>query len=339
MTLWTDVIDPAELSGYARASLAEYEQKKGTLARWLPNREVNDIVVRFVMGQAGLVDEAKWRAFDAPVETGKRQAPKRVTLELLALGQDLPISEYEQLRLRNASDDTVLSNILKTTDQVVQAVADSAERLRGVVINTGKATIAQDNFVNDDDFGRDSSFTLTLGTLWTLSATDRITAIQTLVDAYRDMNGEDPGCMVGSNRVFRGIAAGDQFKLQLVNGVSRPAGEADIQSILVGEGLPEFIKYDRRTKAGRVTPDDRLYLLPAPVAPDAWEDTELGATFWGQTLTSMLPEYAIADSEQPGIVVGTYRNDKPPAIAEVIADAVALPTLANANLSMAAKVL
>ncbi len=43
--------------------------------------------------------------------------------------------------------------------------------------------------------------------------------------------------------------------------------------------------------------------------------------------------------EQPGLVTGVWRNPKPPMIAEVIADAIALPVLANANLSLAAKVL
>lgn len=339
MTLWTDVIDPAELSGYARESLAAYEQRKGTLARWLPNREVSDIVVRFVMGQAGLIDEARWRAFDAPPEVGKRATPKRTTVELLAVGQDLPISEYEQLRLRNADDDSVLAGILKTTDQAVQAVSDSVERLRGVTIDTGKATVTQSNFTNDDDFGRDPAFTFTLGSLWSTSSVDRLSAIQAAVDAYIAKNGDAPGCMVGSNRVFRALGSGSQFQLQLVNGISRPGSEADVQSVISGAGFPPFIKYDRRTKAGRVTPDDRLYFLPAPVETDAPEDTELGATFWGQTLTSMLPEYGIAESDMPGIVVGTYRNDKPPAVAEVISDAIALPVLANADLSMAVKVL
>lgn len=65
MALWTDVIDPATLTGYARRSLEEIEQARGTLARWLPNRLVADIVVRFMAGQTGLVDEASYRAYDA----------------------------------------------------------------------------------------------------------------------------------------------------------------------------------------------------------------------------------------------------------------------------------
>ena len=46
--LWTDIIDPADLTGYARESLADYERRQGSLAVFLPNREVADIVARFV---------------------------------------------------------------------------------------------------------------------------------------------------------------------------------------------------------------------------------------------------------------------------------------------------
>ena len=57
--LWTDIINPAELTGYARASLNDYEAKKGTLARWLPNKEVGDNVARFRKGNAGFVEVAR----------------------------------------------------------------------------------------------------------------------------------------------------------------------------------------------------------------------------------------------------------------------------------------
>ena len=101
----------------------------------------------------------------------------------------------------------------------------------------------------------------------------------------------------------------------------------------------QFYPYDRRTSAGRVLADDVLLMLPAPVDPNDPEGTELGATFFGQTLTSTDPLYGLEDAEQPGIVAGAYRGDKPPMIAEVIGDAIALPVLANADLSLAAKVL
>ena len=35
MALWTDLVTPAELTGYTRQSLSDYEAQRGTLARFL----------------------------------------------------------------------------------------------------------------------------------------------------------------------------------------------------------------------------------------------------------------------------------------------------------------
>lgn len=339
MALWTDIVDPAYLTGYARESLAAQEARKGTLAQFLPNRDVFDTVVRFVAGQAGLVEEAKFRAYDAAPEIGKAAGGKRVTLELPALGQNIPVSEYTQLRTRGASDQAVQVSIERTTERVVQAVSDRIERLRGTVLLTGKATIDQDNFKTDDDFGRDETHTETASTLWSEVGADPLADLTAWMDIYVATNGVEPGALLMSTRALRALAAHDSFSIQLVGGGSRPATVADVQSIIEGAGLPGIVKYDRRTSAGRVIADNKILLLPAPVEVDNFDGTELGGTFWGQTLTSTDASYGIEDAEQPGIVAGVYRNEKPPMIAEVISDAIALPVLANANLSFAATVL
>lgn len=344
MALWTDIIDPADLTGYARASLADYEARRGTLARWLPNRDVADISVRFLKGATGLVDIADFRAYDAEPTIGKGPSGQRITLELPAIGQNIPVSEYNQLRSRgsgsSASDESILNYIQNTTDVVVRAVADAIERLRGTVLQTGRATVA--GFM-DDDFGRAAGHTVTAGTAWSNPAADALTDLQTWVDTYRDANGEEPGALVMSTRVLRAMSTLTQFKTQLLNSASRPATQRDVEDYIAAAGLPPIYVYDRRVSVAgastKVVADDRLMLLPAPVETGDWQGTQLGATFWGQTLTSTELDWAIPDAEQPGLVAGVYRNEKPPMIAEVISDAIALPVLANANLSFTADVL
>lgn len=339
MALWTDFITPAEVTGFVRAALSDYERLKGTLARWLPNVEVPDVAVRFFAGQAGLVEEARYRAYDAEPEVGRGPAGKRVTIDLPAIGQEIPVSEYQQLRERNASDEAMRNAILRAAGQVARAVADRTERMRGTVITTGKATIDQSNFKTEDDFGRDPSMSPTAGTLWSTAGADRLGYLETLLDLYRSTNGDEPGALLMSTRVMRSMASGTQFSVQLVGGGTRPATQNDVRAILAGAGLPEIVVFDRRTSGGRVIPDDRVILLPAPGETDATEPSELGGTFWGQTLTASDPSYELADEEMPGIVVGVYKNEKPPMIAEVISDAIALPVLGNANLALSAKVL
>lgn len=342
MALWTDIVDPATLTGYTRAFMEDYEASKGTLARWLPNRQVQDITVRFVKGDNGLVPIADFRAYDAENTIGSMPEGSRVTIELPAVGQNIPVTEYNQLRARSAnpSDEAVLGSIQKAAMRAARAAVDAVERLRGTVLQTGKATVT--GFM-DDDFGRSAGHSVTAGTAWSTSTANAIGDLETWADVYRDANGEEPGAIVTSSRVVRAMASLDQFANQLVNGASRPATIADVQAYLTAAGLPPIYVYDRRVSvagtATKVLSDDRVLLLPAPVDPNDEDGTSLGATHWGRTLTSGEPDWGIEDAEQPGLVVGVYRNEKPPMIAEVVSDAIALPTLANPDLSFVADVL
>ncbi len=345
MPLWSDLIDPETITGYARASMADYEERRGTLARYLPYREIADIVARFVKGQTGLIDAAKFRAYDAAPEVGRRQPGKRVTLELPALGQTLPVTEYEQLRLRSAdvSDEQAIRTVQVTTTTAVRAIADAIEYLRGITLATGKATIDQDNFQSSDDFGRPPEHQVVAPTLWSDLEVSRLDYLQTLVDVYRENTGEEPGSLLMGTRVFRAMAAGEEFQTQLLNGSARQPSATEVRSIVSGAGLPDIDLYDRRVSVDgntrRVLPDDLLLMLPAPVDPNDFQGTELGATWWGRTLTATDPAWEILDADQPGVVVGVWRNDRPPMGLEVISDAIGLPVLANAELSLAAKVL
>lgn len=335
--LWTDVIDPATLTGYVRTSLEEIERRKGSLARFLPNRFVPDIVVRFVAGQAGLVPEAEFRAYDAPPTRGARKQGKRTVLELPAIGQSIPVSEYEQLRTRNASDQVLLREILNTGRQVAQAVSARMERLRGTVLSTGTATIPE--LATEDSFGRRASHTVTAGSLWdSATSVSRLADLQAWADLYEETNGVEPGRIVTSRRVLRLLAAGDEFKINLIGGGSRPARPDEVSAMVEGYGLPPIEVNSRQTAGGRVLPERELLMLPAPVEPDAWEETQLGSSFWGQTLSSQEAGWGIEDEDQPGLVVGAFRSPTPPMIAEVISDAIAMPVLANADLSLKATV-
>lgn len=336
--LWTDVIDPAELTGYVREAQADYEARNGTLAHWLPNREISDIVARFVKGDAGLMPEAQFRAYDAPPETGARQRGKRVTIELPALGQTIPVSEYVQLRARNASDAEIREEILATARQLVRSTADAIERQRGIVLTTGKATIDQHNFVSEDDFGRAPELTTVAPTLWSEGTTGRLEYLESLADLYEQENNARPGALVMSRRAARHLRAGDDFSVNTIGTTGRPSNE-QVNGILGDSGLPPVTIFERKTFSGRVLPEDTILFLPAAVETNAWEDTELGATTWGRTLTSQSSDFGLVDTEQPGVVAGVYRNPTPPMIAEVISDAIGLPVLANANLSLAARVL
>ncbi|SIN33807.1 major capsid protein [Mycobacteroides abscessus] len=345
MTLWTDVITPAALTGYAREALADRERRKGTLAVFLPNRTTNDIVARFVKGTNGLLDAAEYRAYDAETSIGETPGAERVTIELPPLGRKVRVSEYDQLRLRgNVDADAALTGILKEASRLAFAISDKMEVMRGKVIDSGKAAINENGFIATADFGRGAAFTVTAATLWSDPASKPLTDLRLWRDAYVDENGDEPGVILTSRRVLNALMLSAELKALATNSAVAPGmvTETFIQSVLIDYGLPPIQVFDRRAKVAgqtvRVLPEDKLYLLPAPVAVDDEEGTDLGATVWGTTLESTEPDYEIAEVDRPGIALGTFKTRDPIGV-WVHSAAIGLPTLANANLSMAAKVL
>lgn len=339
MPLWTDVIEPSELSGFARASLQAQEDKNGTLERWLPNTHVDQTHVSFTIGENGLQEAAEFRAFDAEPTIARQGRGRGLQLELPALGQKMPVSEYRALRLRNASDDAYRSHILKTTNQIVRAIADRMEQLRGVVLDQGKAIVDQRDYNINDDFGRPANHNVTAGTLWTTGAVDRLEDLLAWDELYSETNnGTKAGALLMSTRSYGALKMGDQF----VNAVTgRPMSREQINAVLVDEGLPPIYIYDRRIKSyegviSRVTSDENVLFLPSPGAEG---ESELGATYWGTTLTATELGWGIEDDERAGIVAGVVKSDNVPVIAEVVADAIGMPVLGNAALTLRAKVL
>lgn len=345
MTLWTDVITPAALTGYARQALADRERAKGSLAAYLPNRTVDDIVARFVAGANGLLDAAEYRSYDAEVSIGEPEDAKRITLELPPLGRKFRVSEYEQLRLRgNVDPDIMLGHVTRYAARAAYAVSDRLEIARGKVLDTGVAAINENGFVASADFGRRADFTTTAATLWSAAGAKPLSDLRTWRDAYVDENGEAPGSILTSQKVLNALMASAEFKGLATNSGTAPSvvTQEYVNSVLVAYGLPTITVYDRRARvagtAVRVLPDDKLYLLPAAVDAYNAEGTDLGGTWWGTTLEASEPDYGIAGPDRPGIVVGTFKTHDPIGV-WVHSAAIGLPVLANANLSFAAKVL
>lgn len=337
--LWDDLITPVELTAEAREAVDEAEARKGSLARFLPNVEVQDISVEVFETDTGLVEEAQYRAWNAEPETAGEEEGGSFLLKLAALGQKRFINEYRQLRARNASDAEYRALIVKAGKAVALAISARMERQRAITLVTGKNTITGRRFNSEDDYQRDPSHTVTAANLWTDRSVSRLADLAAWVDTYVATNGEDPGCILLPKPVLRALAAGDEFATTLANGSTRRATDEEVRSIVSGAGLPEIETYDRRTSAGVLIPGDKLLMLPAPGEAVADEPTALGASFWGRTLTSMEEQYNIEPVEQPGIVVAAHKSESIPHNAWIDSDAIGMPVLANANLSFVAKVL
>lgn len=346
MLITTDYFQPVELTGYARASLADRVQNQPGLARWLPNRTVADLVYRFTRGGEGLTEAATYRSWDTPAPIAARPGFTRVTGELPPISRSIRLDEYTRLRQRAQTDGgAALRNmVLSDTERLVRQIAMRIEVARGQALVEGRVVINENNVQATVDFGRDPAMSVAPATLWTdLAAADVFGNLRQWVEAYEDKNGETPGALMTSSRVVGLMLTNEKIRARVgsVLGVPDEVTRDQLNAMLAARELPPVYTYNARYRVGgasaRVTPDDKLLLLPAPVAPDDEEGTDLGATTWGTPAEALEPEYDLADADQPGLVAGNYSTKNPVAL-WTLASGVSIPVLANPDLSMVADV-
>lgn len=347
MPLWTDLIDPVEATGIARDEQYVVEQARGgSLARFLPNVNVASDHVKFYPGSTGLVDAARYRAFNARPEIGKGQTAKASTIDLPSIARTEPIDELTQKELARVTDDRLRKSVESAIRRNVQAISQRQEWARGKVIDAGSLLVDEDNFWISDVFGRDASLSVSagVGNWWADAAVDRLAALSTWQDLYRTFNNDQsPGRMVfGSRTAYNAYAAGNQFKTN-VGSASRPPLAGEVQSYHSGAGLPEYEVYERSVSIEgvltKVLNPKKIYFLPEPVAVNDDDGSLLGATYWGLTVSAQFESWGIETDEQPGIVCGVFRDERVGSSIEVEGDALGEPVLANPNASMAIQVL
>lgn len=341
-TLYTEIITPAELSGFARAARDDIEAKQGTLARWLPNTSTNDIVVRTVVGSDGSGDIAEFRSFDTETPIGNGGEAERKIFEMIPLGKKERISEYNQLRARSGdATGLLLSSVEAATIRRVNGIIKRLEKARGQALETGGLSINENGMVQTSDFGRPAGNTVTAPILWDATGAKVLDNLQTWTSAYEDVN-EDaaPGAFVTSKRVLGKILS-DPAMQSLIRGksstIDAPLSPEALNAALESYSLPPIYTYDRKVNGQRVTSDNKVFILPEPVDPNTGSNA-LGATFYGPTLEAEESNYGLAAGDQPGIAVGTYKTNDPIGL-WVHSNAVALPVLVNPVASMVATVL
>lgn len=336
MLLNSDYISPVELTGYARAALQDMAVNQFTLSRFLPDQVIDDLDYRFTRGGEGLVDAATFRAYDAESPIGARPGLSRVAGELPPISRKIRLGEYDRLRQRSANGTAVTDAILADSVRMSRAVAARVEMARGEALYTGKVTINENGVIATVDFGRAVGHTVTAGTLWSTVATATpVTNLNTWIATYIDANGERPGRILTSTRVFGLLQQNAEFRTLTASVAGTPAlvSEGMVSTIFQTYGLPPIEVYDARVRVNgtstRIIPDNRIIMLPAT-------SEDLGATLWGTTAESLEPEFGLT-GDGPGLVAGAYSTKDPVAVWTKAA-AIALPVLANPDLTFAATV-
>jgi hypothetical protein len=333
-----DLITPAELTGYARAALADRPVNALQLSTILPHRQVNDLNYRFTKGGGGLAAAASFRAYDAEPRFGKREGLARVSGELPAIGQQYVLGEYDSLRLRSASQE-IRDLLLRDAARIARAIDTRFEFARAQALVEGKVDLNEDGVVASVDFGRSAAHSVAPGVLWSnLASSTPIDDLQAWRDVYIATNGQAPGRIQTSTRVRSLLARNAQVRSMVlpVGSTVTQIRQSDLDTVLLDFGLPplevfDAVAVDQTGVTRRVIADDKLLYLPP-------NGVELGATLWGTTLEAQEAQYGIAPADHPGIVVGAFKQSTTPIRVFTIGAAIGIPILGDPDLSFVADV-
>ncbi|WP_369147038.1 major capsid protein [Streptomyces sp. R44] len=337
MQLISEYATPAELTGYARAALADRDENEFSLARWLPNQTINDLTFRFTKGGGGLTEAANYRAFDAESDIGTRPGAARVTGELPPISRKIPVGEYERIVRRNTNQrEEIRDAMLNDGVRLARQLSARVELARGAAIFNASVTLNENNVQASADYGRKAEHSVTAGTVWSNPAADVIGDFLTWLEVYRDTNGGDPEFTLMSSAIFMNLKRNTQLRGLSTTGATAPTILTDsiLQAILADHGIPPIVKYDAKVSVGgtstRITPNDKLAFMPA-------QGDSLGATLWGVPVEADDPRYGLAGDEA-GIAVGAYKSEDPQTV-WTRATAIVLPVAANPDLTFVADVL
>lgn len=331
---------PSVLTGYTRAALDDLERAKGSLAQWLPNRQIDGVTAFFDVGAKGMVEEANFRAFDAEPEIGRGGRIERKSVTLAAVSNQNIVSEEDMALFRRGfGGQTLVQRMQEMAVDNATAISLAVERQRAIVLATGKTKIMYKGQEQVDDFGRDPELTGTVAKKWNTDDAEVVKDIDFWVDKISQKSGVTPGTLLVSKKVWRAIV--NALSKAYVPGKAGTVPTAQqlplpnqmVQGILDNYGLPTVTVYDRRTASGPLLDENTVLFLP-PAGTGI-----LGATFWGLTEAASRPEFGIQSAEQPGIVTAVFQAEEVGSKTKVQSDAMALPVLANPNACAAVSVL
>jgi hypothetical protein len=254
------------------------------------------------------------------------------------ISRKIPVSEYEQLKERNLVDaESVPDKIMNLAEKLTREVAARVELARGDALFNGDVTIAENGVSARVDYGRDAGHSVVAEVLW--DDTETSTPFDDLtewVETYNATTGEAPEYALMPERVARLLRSNAQLCRMSTTDAIPPVMLTleELNELLRKHDLPQVVTYDARVSfkgvATRVTPADKVCLLPAP-------GDSVGKTLWGTPVEARDNRLHIPSGDQPGILALSYKSEDPQTLWTRVV-AIVLPVLAAPDRTFVAKV-
>lgn len=330
-----DIINPAELTEAARLEAASFDAAAQSYAPYLPYRGVDDILYAYNKDGAAFIDEAVYRAFDAESPIGARPSGSRITGEIPAISRKIPVSEYAQLRLRNAPDGSIVDQVFADAENLAKGIMARVARARATLLETGNVAINENGYISTYTSGRHASLTPTdlAGTaVW--SDYDDSTPISDVIawsELIRGRVGVSPTVLRVSATVMAHLQQCDEVRGAFVTASLAPlrvSREAVNDAFLALAGVR--VEVDE-PPAGMTNPRDvtKVILLV--------DTFPVGQTLFGTPVEASEPGYS-GVSAAPGIYAGVWKEPDP-VTPWVKAVAITLPILTIPDATLSCKVI
>lgn len=333
---YLSLVDPVELTEFARLTALAFDAQAGSLADSFPNRQVADIMYAYDKGLEVLVDEAEYRAFDAEAGIGRRPSGSRIRGSILPISRKIPLSEYTQLRLRNAAPNVMVDQHFDDAARLANGIVARVIRARGQLLETGKVTINENGVSTEYDAGRAVGHTIS-----TLSSNDRWSAATTAdpigdvmawSDLIYDATGVRPTHLRVSSTVMAYLQQVDSVRGAFLGTTAAPprAPIAAVQEAFLALANVQVEVYAQPAgMSGNVIDPKKVVLETRQLG--------VGATLYGIPVEATEPSYASL-SVQPGIVAGSWREPDP-SVPWTKATGLVLPILASPDSTLCAQVI
>lgn len=337
MALWTDLIKPADSTGFAREVVDNYEANNATLSPIFPAERVNDTIYEWSVNRKHQ-DLAAFRAFNAESKIIGGGDFEEKTAKLIPLSAKQPFKEYDKIRrMGQNSPETVREAFDRLTTEVAESMVRRIVLARGEALATGKLAIREEGMVQNVDFERRADFTTTLGTFWSTDGADPIADLEALRDKYVAENGGQAPQIITSSKVVASLVRSTGLRAYLGTNAPAMLTRAAVNEILQSYGFPALTIFDDQVTYQNPATGQRVVQRVLPQDSIIFAAPGAGATVWGVTAEADDPRYNLS-GDLPGLVVGAYATDDP-ATKWIHANASVLPALVNANATLVAKVL
>jgi hypothetical protein len=344
MQMITDLIDPAEHTGYARDFLSVFAENRFTLRRWFPTNTTDDLEFKIRTGARVDVDAAEFRAFDTPSTMTGRQGITEKRGSIPPLGRAWPVGEEEMIRLRGVqagSQQPLIDSIYDDTRNAMRSIAARLAYAQGDVLVDGIVTISENGLQLTADFGMPAGHKVTAAIAWTVANAATAVPITNLL-AWQETaatDGEALDRMLISRSKLGALQVNAEFRAYASsNGTTPQRVNLDtINGILSSEGLPQVEVYDEKVQirgvTTRIIPDNYAILLPDPGT------RKLGETMYGVTAESVaLVEGGYIDARDASGAVAVVMQNAHPMQTFTVGNALALPLLGDPTVHFAANI-